>query len=549
MIQTKTDPRHSADASGTGTSRRVVIAGGGPVGMSAALELALHGIDSIILESRKRDQDFPPRSHFANARSMEHFRRWGIADSLRRLNPIGPEFKRDLRFVTRLGGFNIASYEKVCQWDVLPFASEPPEWAPNPAFERALRDKVEALGIEIRYEHSVTGFDQREDGVAVRYTSPQGDGEVFGAYLVGADGSRSVVRRELGIRMEGMADLIQASSWLVHAPTLKPHLLALGSAVYYWFLNEQRTSVMIFPEDSEGHYMFGYGPNPPGVDGNDWEAVKAQIYRDTGLEFPMEPLAGGSFGVHSLMAPNFVNGRVLIAGDAAHLISPFGGFGMNIGIGDAADLGWKLAAVLNGWGGEKLLASYTDERREAEAWLLQLCIENTMMIGPELSRPGMEEDSPAGAQVRAELGEIIMSEKSKQFLSFGGQLGYQYRQSPIVADDGSEFPPLSMTHYVPSARPGCRAPHRWLADGSSLFDHFGKGFTVLRLDASLSTAGLEAAAAARGVPLKVLTLEDGELLGLYEQPLALIRPDQHVAWRGSNEPADSAALLDLVRGA
>src|SRR5450631_317209 len=249
------------------------------------------------------------------------------------------------------------------------------------------------------------------------------------------------------------------------------------------------------------------------------------------------------------MAKTFNFGRAFLIGDAAHLTPPFGGFGMNMGIGDAADLGWKIAAVLDGWGGPQLLETYTLERREVCDFIIQGSAHNNKVWGKALVQPHMEEDSERGDKVRAEVRDFIIREKTRQFRSLGAQLGYRYTMSPIIVGDGTEAPPLDYGGYTPSAVPGCRAPHLWLRDGSSLYDHFGANFCLLKLDPSVDTAPIDRAAERLAMPLTVYELNNTEARSLYERKLVLIRPDQHVAWRGDELPSDSDWLLDATRGA
>lgn len=535
------------------TDKRVIIAGAGPVGMATSIDLALRGIPSVLLEARTPEQPFLPRTNQTNSRSMEHFRRWGIADKLRENDIMDPDFARDIRFADRFNGRVLANFEGGVEWaSRFPFASETPEWAPNPSIERTLRDRVRSLdAIDIRFSSTVTGFDRTADGIDVHYEDASGTTQtVSGAYLVAADGSRSSIRRLLGVRMEGQANLATFTGWYIHAPRLKPILQeGPGAASFLFLVNEDRCGQAVINQDSDDRYMLFEAPVPPDADLTDWERVRAQFIRNVGQEIDVTPIDGGPIQLHSLMAPRFDHDRVLLAGDAAHLISPMGGFGMNIGIGDAADLGWKLAAVLHGWGGEQLLATYTVERQEAEKWLMHECAVNTGTLAVSFARDGMEADDAAGEALRAEIGASIVEEKTRELISIGGQLGYQYAESPIVARDGQVAPVSSLREYKPSSVPGCRAPHVWLDDETSLFDVLGPDFTLLKLDDGIDTGALERAAADRGVPLKVIAPEHPQLAELYETKLALIRPDQHVAWRGDSAPRDPAALIDLVRGA
>ncbi|MDX6740042.1 FAD-dependent monooxygenase [Actinocorallia sp. A-T 12471] len=529
----------------------VVIAGGGPIGLGLALELARHGVRPVVLEQRPYGTLHPARTNLTNLRSMEHLRRWGIADALRANDPIGPERARSVTWLTTLNGHIVADLAGAFAFaDPLPFTSDRAEFAPNAGIERTFQDAaVKHPGIDVRFSSALESFTQDDDGVTFTYTDPSGAARTERAkYLVGADGSRSAVRQALGVRMTGHPDLVEASIWYIHAPEIAARA-TVGSSSFYHFINEHGDPALLIAQDDEGRYMFCVLPGVEGVDADDWDAYREILFRNVGFEFPVEKINGGRVRVHSLIAPHFDHGRVFLAGDAAHLISPMGGFGMNIGVGDSADLGWKLAAVLRGWGGPRLLESYGIERSTAITWIQQECIDNTAMLAPQFLEPGISADGPEGEAVRARVGARIMDVKSKEYASIGAQLGYRYDGSPIVVPDGTTPPPLSMGPYTPTAFPGARAPHVWLDDETSLYDAFGPGFTLLVLGDGVETAGFEAAARERGVPLTVLDVTAHGLSGLYEANAALIRPDQHVAWRGTAAPADAGAVLDIARGA
>lgn len=316
----------------------------------------------------------------------------------------------------------------------------------------------------------------------------------------------------------------------------------------YWMVNEEVPS-LLGPMDSEGLWFFMATKLPNDVDPASVDPVEL-IRAGTGLaDLEIEIVGLDPRVAHRLVADRYEKGRVFLAGDACHLHPPFGGFGMNMGIGDAVDLGWKLAAVLQGWGGPELLASYASERRKVHERTIAEAVINYGAVGNQLVRPGLEQPGPLGEATRREVGEIIEATKLREFRTLGIVLGSRYEDSPIIVPDGSEPPVEHFMLYVPSAHPGCLAPHLWLADGSSLYDHFGLGFTLLATSGDgADAAPLTAAAARLGLPLKLLLPGDQRLPARYGARLALIRPDQHVAWRGDALPADCEALLAQVTG-
>ena len=224
---------------------------------------------------------------------------------------------------------------------------------------------------------------------------------------------------------------------------------------------------------------------------------------------------------------------------------------MNTGIADAADLGWKLAAVLEGWGGEHLLASYDAERRPIGIRNVGMSAEFYLehgKLGDELAM--IEDDSAAGAQARERLGEALVRGVGRMFRTTGLQIGYRYEDSPICVDDGTPPPTDDPDVFVPSARPGSRAPHAWIGKGRSMLDLYGTGLVLLRLGARAPDASaLEAAAASRKVPLTTVALTEPKIEELYERRLVLVRPDGHVAWRDDAPPPDPRAVIDRLRGA
>jgi hypothetical protein len=251
----------------------------------------------------------------------------------------------------------------------------------------------------------------------------------------------------------------------------------------------------------------------------------------------------------ALVAEQFGRGRVWLAGDAAHLFTPTGGLGYNTGIDDAANLGWKLAAMLQGWGGAALVPSYETERLPIAHRNTEMARRFAESIGRVAIPETIETGDDAGVAARAVLGERLARHAYGEFEIPGLQLGARYEGSPIVVPDGTPAPPDEPNDYVPTARPGSRAPHV-LVGGSPLYDALGTGFTLLRCgDGPPAADPLVAAATRRGVPIGTVATTDPAARALYGADLVLIRPDQHVAWRGDRAPDDVDALWRRVLGA
>jgi hypothetical protein len=308
--------------------------------------------------------------------------------------------------------------------------------------------------------------------------------------------------------------------------------------------------VNLLAQNDDGLYQFFDCPIEEGVDGSDWEVMKARLLRTVGRDVEVEPVEGGGFKVNSVVAPEFHRGRVFLAGESAHHISVFGGFGMNTGIGDAADLGWKLAAAVHGWAGPELLPSYSAERIPVVKWIRDLTEWSTQHVGHTWTQPGMELPGPEGDALREEIGEEILAVKNAELMSFGAQFGAAYYDSPIIASDGTLPPAATFGEFTPSASPGARAPHAWLDDGTAVFDHVAlQGFTLLWLSSEVDTQAFEDAAAEAGIPFSVATLRGEGLSELFGAALVLVRPDHYVAWRGAAVPEDPGRVLDIARGA
>ncbi len=530
---------------------QVVIVGAGPAGLATAIELGHQGIPCLLIEKNDR-VGYAPRAKTTNVRTREHFRRWGIADKLRAASPFGMNYPPNVIFCTSLAGHELTRFENAlyCSPGRNPLYSEHSQWVPQYTLEEVMREHAQSLpGVELRFNCELKLFTQNEEHVEVLFKDQtiQQTITVHAKYLVGADGSRSQVRESIGARMEGTSGLSRNYNIVFRAPELaQAH--KLGPAIMYWQVNQDLPSV-IGPMDHGDKWFF----MPTGIK-EGWKLdradVPALIHKATGIDSHYEVLSTDEWTASRLLSNSYRDRRVFLVGDACHVHPPFGGYGMNMGVADGVDLGWKLSAVLQGWGGRLLLDSYALERRPVHEMVLEEAVTNHSMLGNQLWKEGMDQDTDQGAALRAEVGAKIQSAKMREFCTLGVMIGYRYEDSPVIIGDGTPAHGHDFVNYVPSSRPGSRAPHAWLHDGSSLFDHFGPGFTLLVSKDAPSEAIDQARVQAQttGVPLKVIQPSELSIPVLYPNRFTLIRPDQHVAWRGDALPHASAGLFQKVTG-
>ena len=528
----------------------VLVVGAGPVGLSLAIELGQRGIDVMLVDQRDRTGP-QPRAKTTNVRSMTHMRRWGIADALRAAAPLPRDYPTDVVFATKLFGHGLAVFENAFAGAKLPDARfpEPAQWVPQYVVEKILHEKIAQLpSVRYRPATAFEGMSQSATGVVVtvRARAAGATRVVQARYVVGADGARSMVRGAIGAKMTGEHAMSHTYSVILRIPELKTSPPE-RRAIMYWLVNPESPGVFNTIDGSET-WGFGVGVPADARDIPDDEMIR-RVQAALGRPLDMEILERDRWAAHRLIADRYRDGRVFLAGDACHLHPPYGGYGMNLGIADAVDLGWKLGAVLAGWGGEVLLSSYEQERRPVHERTIAEAIENFRTLSAHLLKAGLDNDTAEGARSRNEVGDEIRAKKAREFNTLGVVLGSRYEDSPIVVADGSAPPVEHYSDFQPSAHPGCLAPHAWLSDGASLYDRFGDGYTLLVLDAAAraQAAGIGRASEAAGVPLKILDLAHSGLAPLYEAALALIRPDQFVAWRGHT--VDAVSLVNTVRGA
>ncbi|HUG77756.1 MAG TPA: FAD-dependent oxidoreductase [Burkholderiales bacterium] len=540
----------------------VVIAGGGPFGLMLANELGRRGIATLLFD-QKPGTAYAPQANATQARTMEHYRRLGFADEVRALG-MPADFPTDIAYFTRFARHELARFRLPSSGEARQVvrtlsgswsAAELPHRCNQKYIEPVLRRHAEALaGVSVSYGWRVSGFRERDDGVEVEVEAASGAARhrIAAHYLVGADGARSLVRQQIGARYTGetgaVRDFVGGRMYAVYARIPEfyrdiPHPPAWMNVSF----NRERRCFMP-AVDGKGEFAFHTQLKSHEEEKSIGEADAAAMVRQAiGAPLAVEVLARGTWTAgHSLVADRLRRGRVFIGGDAAHLFTPTGGLGYNTAIEDAVNLGWKLAAVLKGRAAPRLLESYQDERRP-------LAVRNTGYakgfadsLGLYEPPPEIEDETPAGETARRRAGEYFQAHGRAEFNIPGITFGGRYDGSPAIAADGSAPPPDAANLYVPSACPGGRPPHLWLADGRSLYDLFGFEWTLLRLGASRGE-GFVKQAQVRKLDLEVVDLPLPEARELYGADLALIRPDQIVAWRG-NSDAQAAAILRQLAG-
>jgi 2-polyprenyl-6-methoxyphenol hydroxylase-like FAD-dependent oxidoreductase len=540
------------------TKTQVIISGGGSVGLSLAAELSYRNISCVVIEQLE-EVDPHPRANAVASRTMEYYRRWGMDQALVE-GGIAPDLPADYHFVSSMHGreiFKIALPSHNQLLDLLKNSDMPePKLIYSPYLktilgqnevDAVLRDHIaEASHIDARFGTELTGFRQNRDGVtAVIRDNGSGEyEEIDGEYLVACDGGRSLVRTTVDIPLQGDAGLGRFVAIHFRAPGLNKQF---GHGNIYFPLRKPYAGFLMNWDGGTTytyHYILSEDQAPEDVD------PEKLIQSLAGWDIPIDLKAVQPWTAHALVAEHYRCGRVFLAGDAAHLFTPTGGFGMNTGVSDAIDIAWKLQAMLEGWGGERLLDTYEEERRP-------IGIRNTGISGNYFNilkyiyryDEELDEDSESGEFARQRIRNELDSQVVGLIDSAGCLLGYRYENSSICVPDGSSAPPDHPQLYWPTARPGHRAPHIWLTPETALLDQFGRDFTLIRFDPAIDIDPLVTAAERAGLPLTVLDQDNEDAAKVYERSLALVRPDLMVAWRGDELPADCEELVDHIRGA
>lgn len=553
----------------------VLIVGGGPVGLTLCAELGWRGVASTLIETRT-EPTHHPKATLLGARSMELYRRFGIVPRILAA-ALPPDARYAISFSTRLSGYEL---HRVVSPSIRETQERPPEvlarwpelaWSPyyktqigQQALEPILWDFAASLpGTVLRHGTRLVDFTEDEDGVtALVEDVASGRRETIrAAYMVACDGGASAVRKALGIRMAGRGRMRPNVSFYFESEEfLKAHERGLGNLYFVFAPDSFGVFTAIDGRSRWVYQLYFLDPSRATRDVDPAEALVRAMGRPFAFEvvsvqhwYHTQSVAHRWRSRRPADAVDGAPGRVFLAGDAAHLFPPTGGVGMNTGIGDAVDIGWKLAGVLQGWGGPDLLASYEIERKPIAVRNSVISANNSDKIDMVMDEtpPEIEEASPRGEAVRAEVAAKIRW-MARQFDSAGTHLGYRYTTSPVIVPDGTPEPPDDPRKVVPSTWPGSRLPHAFLgadtsARGESLIDRVGRDW-VLFETGTADGGPLAAALCVLGAAVVRDRQDDPRIAAVLERSLVLVRPDGHVAWRGDALPDDVGAIARRVTG-
>ncbi|MEW6452692.1 MAG: FAD-dependent oxidoreductase [Pseudomonadota bacterium] len=539
----------------------VLIVGAGPVGLTLALDLAWRGIDVTVVELRHAGEPPSVKCNQISARSMEIFRRLGIAGKLRDAG-LPPDYPNDVVSATSVTGIELARVSIPSRSERYRAKVGPDTWWPTPEPTHRINQKYfEPIlfacasanpRIEILNRVVFDDFVQDERGMtaAIHDLNSGEKRSIAASYLIGCDGAKSSVRKKIGAKLIGTAEVQRVQSTYIRAPDLIGRLPGKPAWMYF-SLNPRRCGTTIAIDGGETwqvHNTLNVGEDHfDSVDRD--EAIRTIL--GVGPDFRYEIISKGDYIGRRLVADSFRDRRVFICGDAAHLWIPHAGYGMNAGIADAANLSWMIAGVLAGWAPPAILDAYEAERKPIASQVASFTESSARNASAQRRGVSCEIEWPgrSGDEARQRIGREAYNHAVQRQCAGGLNFGYFYEESPIIAYDGERPPPYTMSDFTPSTVPGCRVPHVWLDDGQSLYDALGQQYTLIRLDPAIGVDGIVSAAARRGLHLPVLDIATPDVHTLYARKLVLVRPDQHVAWRSDVEPVNPADLIDLIRGA
>jgi len=529
---------------------QVLIVGAGPVGLTLALDLGRRGVRCTLIERNEAPSQLPKMER-CNARTMEIYRRLGIAKQVRDAG-LPRSAPMDVFLALSMASPALAHLPcpSVAEAAAEIAASndggllEPYQLISQYTLEPLLRSIVEKLPtVAVRFGCELIEFTQDANSVSALVQKNRGAQETIqSSYLVGCDGGSSAVRKQLGIRLQGEGNIRKLRQALFRCDDLY-HRIPMGKGRHYHIAEGPLFPFLILQDSTRNWTLHAAASS---------DAEMAEIFRRAlAMPIAFEMLSVNEWTQHLLCAERYAEGRVFIAGDAAHLVIPTGGLGMNTGVGDAIDLSWKLAATLAGWGGPELLASYDSERRPVG--LRNVRASRAAMTGRigwrAAYKPNITENTPEGAATRARMAALFDSEQRKVTEISGIEAGYRYLNSPIICQEAGEGPDPDNACYFPTTWPGARLPHVWLGDGAALHDRLGPGYTLLRLGGTQAdTSSLERSFREMRAPLDVHDIAGERPREIYQYDLLLVRPDLHVVWRGNELPRDADKIARVATG-
>ncbi len=527
----------------------VFIAGAGPVGLTLAMDLSARGLTVMLAEPRLFAEPPNVKCNHVSARSMEIFRRLGLAPALREAG-LPADYPNDVVFRTSVTGTELTRIPIPCRRDRYSDTTGPDGWWPTPEpphrinqiyLEPILLRHAAALpGVTLHNRTKLANFEQDDNGVNVQLLDLENGSTraVRARYVIGCDGGGSLVRKQMGSKFEGTPVIQRVQSTHIRAPGLAG-LIQGGQAWCAYSVNPRRCGTVFAIDGIETWLVHNHlDPSEPEFDSVDRDLSIRQIL-GVGPDFQYEVITKEDWVGRRLVADHFRNGRVFIAGDAAHLWVPYAGYGMNAGLADATHLAWLLAARVQGWADERILDAYEAERQPITQQVSNFAMDHAakMIKARSAVPPNIEADDEAGAAQRARVGLEAYELNVQQYCCAGLNFGYYYSDSTLIIGEDEKPPAYSMGSFTPSTVPGCRMPHFWLADGRSVFDALGSGYTLLRRDGAVDVAELVGAANRQGMPLQLLDATPRDSWPQsYKHPLLIVRNDTHVVWRGDALP-------------
>jgi len=541
------------------TETSVLVVGAGPVGLTLAMDLASRGIAVVVVEVRNAGELPSVKCNHVSSRSMEVFRRLGVAQKLRDAG-LPADYPNDCAYRTTTTGIELSRIPIPCRRDRFTTSdgpdtgwptAEPPHRINQIYMEPVLFAHAAGIdGLKIFNRTAFENFEERNDGIiaTVRDLDTDRISQIHADFLVGCDGARSVVRKAIDATLQGTPIIQRVQSTYIRAPDL---LGLMGSPAWMTLsLNPRRCGTVVAIDGHEKWLVHNHlnreDETFESVD-RDW-SIRAIL--GVGSDFEYEILSEEDWVGRRLVSGRFRKGRAFICGDAAHLWMPYAGYGMNAGIADATNLAWLLAACLQGWGGPAILDAYEAERlpitEQVSHFAMDMAskvLSQRRAVPDEIEMPG-----PEGDAVRKQVGQAAYDLNVQQYCCGGLNFGYFYDRSPIIVYDGECQPSYTMADFTPSTTPGCRVPFARLRDGRPVYDAFGPGYTLLRFDSDVAVAPFVDLMHGGGVPIEVIDMPAGESKEFHDRKLVLVRTDQHVAWRGDALPARLDSLMDALLG-